>query len=750
MLAPLLLSCWLLANGPVQEAGNDLDDELARKEYAELVPELLEAEQLDRPQVEAAREIISRLSKTGRPAALKTIAGGAASAAERMLKLTVELREGEVRLESIRTKLPDATGDDRAALEEQLQELEQRTASISELLPLLSELRGALFEGLLSITERAAEVEPEAAFELLSAYFKEDSRSRFALDLKVRQLKANLATVTERLPAATGDEERAELEQRSARLAASLAVRSADLERLETLWKRRIETLAKLYGQLPRGAQERELKEIRNNLRDDVPWEVRAVHVELLGHLPAQPAAGWIADVMKHAAKQRKKADDQLEELRVTYERALAAMLTSLKGGNGMVSTSVMANKNKAERELRRVSQQEHGEARVLAAAARALGSALAALPPAERDSELDAVLKLASQDPRPEVRVGAIDALGRLADERVEQALIDTLEESSSLRLRLAAIDALIAQQSEKLVELCVTSLLTDREWRMRAAAMRALSAVPRKRAVPALIDSIAVETGRLIDDAEQALFELTGRRFNGDAFLWKDWWSKHKDGFRIGERTEPGAASTSATPDRTTPPGRVSFYGISTRSNRILFVLDRSGSMNDPIGNSQTGSAAQRKIDAAKQQLKAALAGLENGDLFNIITYAVDVKPWQRRMVKRTAKVAKQVERFIDKEIEAEGGTNIHDALRDAFRLAGIGAMDKAYESNVDTIFFLTDGRPSVGEVQDPEEILLRVKDWNRLARIVVHTVGVGQDHDGSFLRRLAEENGGQYTSR
>jgi Mg-chelatase subunit ChlD len=170
----------------------------------------------------------------------------------------------------------------------------------------------------------------------------------------------------------------------------------------------------------------------------------------------------------------------------------------------------------------------------------------------------------------------------------------------------------------------------------------------------------------------------------------------------------------------------------------------------MNDPIGNSQTGSAAQRKIDAAKQQLKAALAGLENGDLFNIITYAVDVKPWQRRMVKRTAKVAKQVERFIDNEIEAEGGTNIHDALRDAFRLAGIGAMDKAYESNVDTIFFLTDGRPSVGEVQDPEEILLRVKDWNRLARIVVHTVGVGQDHDGSFLRRLAEENGGQYTSR
>ena len=50
----------------------------------------------------------------------------------------------------------------------------------------------------------------------------------------------------------------------------------------------------------------------------------------------------------------------------------------------------------------------------------------------------------------------------------------------------------------------------------------------------------------------------------------------------------------------------------------------------------------------------------------------------------------------------------------------------------------------------MQNPEEILRRVREWNRLSRIVLHVVGVGKDHDAVFMRRLAEENGGQYTRR
>ena len=747
MIAVLALIFGLL-NPVAQESG--MDFELARREYIDLARSLIEKDAPTEEELGKAQTAITELVKTGMARALVMIASDAQDAAERLLTLTVELEEGKVLLERRKTSLADLTGGDRELKEAEILELEKRIALLELLVPQLRVLRTALYEGLLEVTEKAADVDPEAAFAALVAYFKEDSRGFYDLDLKVRQLDASLASVKESLLGERDEKKKSALEQREARLATALELRRSDLSRLGSLRGRRIQVLASLYSRLPEAVQTRELKSIRQNLRDDVAWESRAVHAELLGNLPVDAAVPDIIKVLKRAAKQRRDADKQLETLRVTYDRALAALMTASLGGGGMVPSATMANKNKAEKELRLVSQQEFGESAVMESAARALGVALASMKGESRDDRLDKVLKLAARDADRDVRVRALGALGALQDERVRSALQKDLLEGSDLRVRLAALDALIQQGHESLVECCITRLLRDTEWRIRAAAMRALVAIPRKQAVPALIQSVAAEVGRLVDDAEQALFALTGRSFNGDAFLWKDWWSKNKDSFVIGEVAAATGGKKETSSEWKNAPGHVSFYGITTRSNRILFVLDRSGSMNEPIGSADTGAETRRKIDAAKQQLKSAIASLEEGDLFNIITYAVDVTPWQRKMVKMTPKVARKVERYIDHEIDAASGTNIHDALRDAFRVAGIGAMDKAYESNVDTIFFLTDGRPSVGEVQQPEEILLRVKEWNRLARIVVHAVGVGKDHDASFLRRLAEENGGQYTSR
>ncbi|MBI4881041.1 MAG: HEAT repeat domain-containing protein [Planctomycetes bacterium] len=452
--------------------------------------------------------------------------------------------------------------------------------------------------------------------------------------------------------------------------------------------------------------------------------------------------------MMRRAARNNRDLTKDIEPLREVYDRALKAVTTQI-AGSGVVYTDVLATKEKAEKELQAASARAYGEERVLESAVAGLGRALALAQGEGRQKALDTVIKLAEKDQDPEVRVRAVDALGRVDAAPVREKLRELVEKSADLRLRLAALDSLARLADEDTVELAIGSLLQDAEWRMRAAAMRFLVKVPRKNAVPALIESIGGEVGRLVDDAEQALVQLTGRSFHGDAALWREWWAANKESFEIGGALAQGEAEAGKREEGKDVPGHVSFYGISTRSKRILFVLDRSGSMNDPVGKGATGPGAQKKIDAAKIQLKAALAGLADGDLFNIITYAVDVERWQKRMAETSSALRKKTVRYVD-ALEAAGGTNIYDALEQAFRLAGIGAMDKAYESNVDTIFFLTDGQPTAGEVQDPAEILRRVKEWNRLARVVVHTVGVGLDHDAAFLRRLAEENGGQYVSR
>ena len=76
--------------------------------------------------------------------------------------------------------------------------------------------------------------------------------------------------------------------------------------------------------------------------------------------------------------------------------------------------------------------------------------------------------------------------------------------------------------------------------------------------------------------------------------------------------------------------------------------------------------------------------------------------------------------------------GGTNYHAALQTAL------ATDE-----FDTLYFLSDGQPSSGEVTDPAALTKWFRQANLERGLVVHTVGIA-DH-GGLLRTLAVENGG-----
>ena len=107
---------------------------------------------------------------------------------------------------------------------------------------------------------------------------------------------------------------------------------------------------------------------------------------------------------------------------------------------------------------------------------------------------------------------------------------------------------------------------------------------------------------------------------------------------------------------------------------------------------------------------------------------------------------------------ELELELGTAVFEACEVAFALGGVALEDRAYAAQIDTIFFLSDGLPTVRQPKtprklgpdDPDLVRAMVRRHNPMGAVVVHTILLGRAGGGPFLRDLAADNGGQFVRR
>jgi hypothetical protein len=159
-----------------------------------------------------------------------------------------------------------------------------------------------------------------------------------------------------------------------------------------------------------------------------------------------------------------------------------------------------------------------------------------------------------------------------------------------------------------------------------------------------------------------------------------------------------------------------------------------------------------ARQEIKTAVRSMAAADSGDERGDSsFNVVLFATGMTVYAPgKMVRASKKEKDDAQAWLEKNVKAEGATNIHDALEQAFNIISATKESKNLKHGADTIYFMTDGKPTVGKVTDPNAILREVRKWNETRKITVHAIGVGPDTDASFLQRLAAENGGQYIAR
>lgn len=468
-----------------------------------------------------------------------------------------------------------------------------------------------------------------------------------------------------------------------------------------------------------------------------------AERVEAVAALAAigTPAAGKaLLDSLDHLAARTTQIDARAAKTRKDYEPYKGAAQSSDRDWQ---------MKQRLLKQMEKDDSILAGDGHVLEAFAAGIGSA--------KDKESVQLFDRTSQKVEsPKVRALLVSGLIKnpLADAKAvaKRGMAD-----ADATVRLSTLIAIADRKDAALVDLVVKAL-TDPGWAIRQLAARALAGIGDMKAVGPLVAAMAAEEGTLLEEYAAALTRLTGAPLGPNPDAWKRWYDDHKN-----DLAAKGAPPVVAKPSKNPLAPPLDYYGVQTRSLRLLFLIDCSGSMNEVIGQAgvTTGDQFQGpKIEIAKKMLKAAISQLHPSTMFDVITFSTDARQFNDKLVQATPETKHAMMERVD-ELVGRGGTYTYGALKLAFGITGESVTPSA--PPVDTIFVLSDGAPTEATFEEgaeakpmePEKILSAVKQWNPFRAVRIYTIAIDpriEKTGGNFVRlmkALAEENGGTYTA-
>lgn len=615
---------------------------------------------------------------------------------------------------------------------------EERRAALERLVAFTEEEVG---DALVEELARAREVGAEAAREAsrLAATIEQRGRTLAVLELRAeRDPDLETAMIGQREKMKSLEDERA----RAAGTAGTLGPWGDALVDAYASWE------AGLHASV-RKKSRREL----GKAIGEAELAVRLAAVELLGRVGEAGTALELQKALGKLCAERASIERKLPRKEAELKKILARMQKEAEMSGGRISASSQYDAARREagadrRALAILSQLCDGAVDAAASAlARESGEELAKTLPR---------LVRAFDGAKDGARLRSVAIFVRSGVPPAHAALREHLAEEKDPATIAIALEEFARAGATELVPALLEAWLDHESAHVRAAAMAALARLRAKDAVPALIARLETVTGRERTDVRAALVSLTGQDFHGNVPLWSDWWAGAESGFVV----PPIDAVEAARREEADQVG-VTFFGITTESQRVLFVLDLSGSMNysmvprynpadDPRRPGDLPRGTERsRLDEAKRALRRSIGGLREGALFNLVLYASDAWTWEDDLVTMDDDARLEVLEHVD-GLGAVGGTNIFGALQLALEMAGADGDDEYAEPEIDTIFLLTDGRPSVGVTTRADAILEFVRDRNRSAGIVIHTIGLSGAQDAYLLGELAGQNDGTYVAR
>jgi hypothetical protein len=346
--------------------------------------------------------------------------------------------------------------------------------------------------------------------------------------------------------------------------------------------------------------------------------------------------------------------------------------------------------------------------------------------------------------DPAPEVRAAAARALGRLGIGESLGALPQTLgDDDREVRLEgLLAIEAIATRDGSEPARVAALAAgrrgLEDPDWRVRRAAAALLSRIRDAASVPPLLAALAREqpayrgARRIVRSSlREALGAVTGADFPSTRPEdWNAWWLGNAERFALPLEARILAREQGPR-----------FFGLPLESDEVLFLLDASGSMRQPLPSDRGGPI--RYLMAARE-LERCLANMPDGTRFDVVLFGEGLTRFADRPLPLDDVARARVSEFV-RGVEPGGGTDLFGALATGLRLDGDG---RDGIGDFDTLVLLSDGLPSRGDVLLAEQIRHEVGEALRGHGLVLHTVSLGGRGE-SLLAELAALGNGEHVS-
>ncbi len=194
--------------------------------------------------------------------------------------------------------------------------------------------------------------------------------------------------------------------------------------------------------------------------------------------------------------------------------------------------------------------------------------------------------------------------------------------------------------------------------------------------------------------------------------------------------DEVDPGGSAIAGDSKEEAGTKGTSFFGLESRGDRLVFVVDCSGSMG-----------YERRFERAKYELGQSLRLMEANQEFLVVLYNDGIYPMLDTPLKKTKPIratdrnVKLVMEWIDFQTPA-GFTLPARAIR--------GSL----EIKPSSIFFLSDG-----ELDDDTVEMLRELNVSNSAtgarKVPVHTITLGSTGAGAgTMKQIAQENDGRFT--
>jgi len=361
------------------------------------------------------------------------------------------------------------------------------------------------------------------------------------------------------------------------------------------------------------------------------------------------------------------------------------------------------------------------------------------------------------------ESRALGLYAFAGSAQEEARKPIATGLKDKDPRVVQAACRTAGIAGRREFIPDL--VKLLGHKEWACRSGAALALGDLDAQETMPQIFQVFCGDTShRVRYDCWLALKKLSLMKLLPcQPSAWEEWWTlSQRDAANALEEGEknPWGERFPLIYSKIGDPSF--FFHMPILADRICIVIDASQSMMEPWKVDHKAERAKppesripgffnvkTRWGLMRNYLREFLKELPQTTELAFVFYHHDliVYPENGKLFKNSEKNRQKALTFIEEEVKQKATTAMYDGLKRGWGFVKDGHPDHNFKKGCETIIFLTDGKPTDGElIKRPDRIRDEAWRLTMVRGIRYYVVGIHR-HSYELLKEMAKTSRGLY---